>query len=181
MSDTEGDTYIIPGADVLQHVEYQAHGDVPYGWHIWVMRDLESLQRVAASANLHTHSYAFSTLYDEPDDGGFIGQIYLAADWVYVGMVAHEAVHLASWMLKVRDGQTALGDTGDEAEALAEVTGTLTSVVWYNLVADGFASDDTEPVRDPHRYFTLGKRLLQGVVLVGLCALMLALGAKAAG
>ncbi len=147
----------IPNELILFHARFHKAEPLPFGWHVFVLNSFETLQELRAAHGDpdQTDAYAWTQIYDQPDAELSIGTIYFAAGWVYVGMVAHEAMHLASWMcrfpedawpergrLRARPRRMTLGR---EPEALAEYTGTLTSVMWYNLEADGMTTVDVLP------------------------------------
>lgn len=137
----------IPDEDVLYHVAYDASGDIPFGWHVFVLKDLDALKRVREqslsnpSDDHERLAYAWTTMRNEPDGGNYIGEMYFAAGWVYVGMVAHEAMHMASWMCRFTEDRRRMS-FGNEPERMAEMVGTLTSVVWYNLLSDEMVTED---------------------------------------
>lgn len=128
--------------NVLYHVKYAAHGDVPFGWHVYVLKDMAALRRhrIASEGHDGIEAYAWTSLGNEPQDG-YIGAMYFVQGWTYVGMVAHECTHLASWMCRFLDFPKRM-TLGREPERLAEIVGTLTSVTWYNLASDGMVTVD---------------------------------------
>jgi hypothetical protein len=149
---TDDDLHV-PAEDILQHVVYGADGQIPFGWHVFVLKDIAALNRLRALAGDDTSdAYAWTIMHVAPDDDNVIGEMYFVAGWVYVGMIAHEALHLASWMCRYPTGQwpirgrqqtqAARMTFGREPEQLAEIVGQLTSVVWYNLAADGMVDVD---------------------------------------
>ena len=125
----------IPGEDVLSHVAYEAYGEVPYGWHVFVLKDMDAMRllRGQYDAELldHQDAYAWTVLRNEPHAGNFIGEMYFVEGYVYVGLIAHESVHMASWILGLEGVKKMRA--GAEPERLAELVAQLTSVVWYNL------------------------------------------------
>ena len=132
------------GDDVLHHVIYAQHGTIPFGWHVYVLKDLSALRRVRIEAGGHdgVEAYAWTSMANEPQDG-CIGAMYFVQGWTYVGMVAHECTHLASWICRFLDTPRRM-TLGREPEKLAEIVGELTSVTWYNLTADGMATVDDD-------------------------------------
>lgn len=143
----------VPAEDILHHVAYEAYGNIPFGWHVLVLKDREALSRVRSQAGDDSpDAYAWTLMHNLPDDGR-IGEMYFVAGSVYVGMVAHEALHLASWMCRysleqwpvegrAKEVRVARMTMGKEPEQLAEITGELTSVTWYNLERDGMVDVD---------------------------------------
>lgn len=147
--------FVIPDELVLSHTLYEAYGDVPYAWHVFVLKDLDALNAVRDAGELgEANAFAWTSMYDEPDGDNSVGVMYFAAGWVYVGMVAHEALHLASWMCRFPKGKWPIRGRfqtrpqrmtlGREPERLAEIVGQLTSVVWYNLEKDGLVDVDKD-------------------------------------
>lgn len=132
----------LSGDEVHVHIRFDAHGDVPFGWNVVVVEPGEPWDRLMAEIEEETPewlktpvAYARTTMSHFPGEDGTIGTMYFRADFVYVGMVAHEALHLASWMCRFPESgvDNRRMTLGHEPERLAEITGTLTSVVWYNL------------------------------------------------
>lgn len=151
---------VIPAEDIAYHTAFDAveDGPMPFGWHVLVLEDLDALSRFRAQDRKTEHhdperlAYAYTKMYNEPSEDGTIGEMYFVKGWLYVGMVAHEALHLASWVCRFpadrwpvegrQQTRVARMTMGREPELLAEITGVLTSVTWYNLENDGMVTVD---------------------------------------
>jgi hypothetical protein len=126
-------TINLPEADVLNHVLYAPYGHVPFGWHVFVITT-EGWQPLMDQINWDPmEAFARTNLHHKPDSAESVGEMYFRADYVYVGMIAHECLHLGSWMCSMLRGVPKRMRLGQEPELLAEVVGELTSVTWYNL------------------------------------------------
>ncbi len=126
------DDYRWPSADVLWQSVFDADDEwgIPHGVHVFVMRDVESLQRASQSPT----AGAWSLSYDEPDDQNVRGLILLAPP-VELSAVIHEvthvALHWASFEPNAHD--RARRWLRDHPESVPILTGNLSTVVWVNL------------------------------------------------
>lgn len=133
------DQLVIDDEHVLWHTLFLPSEDIPFGFHVFV---LDTLDTIRALVDPPKDAYARTFTYDDPDADNSIGTIFLASGSVYVGIVAHEATHLAAGMLRAL--HEPLADAGHENERLAELSGTITSIVWYNVERAGRTTVDVE-------------------------------------
>jgi len=132
--------YSLKDEDVLVHFNFEAHGDVPYGWHVLVIQAgkawddlMEQINKDSPTYYNRNELFARSTMDHIPDPDGSIGTMYFRSDFVYVGIVAHEVLHLASWMCRTIPGVNRRMTFGNEPEIFAEILAQLTAVTWINL------------------------------------------------
>ena len=132
--------YVLSNDDVLFHYIFEPTEDMPHAWTVVIVqagKPWEDLMDVIdanyPAAYLREERFARTTMDHFPDDEGVIGTMYFRSDSVNVGMVAHEALHLASWMCRFVPEIKRKMSFGNEPEILADIVGQLTSITWYNI------------------------------------------------
>jgi hypothetical protein len=100
--------------------------------HVFIFRDLETLQAAAGDPNAGAHSISFR----EADDLNVRAAVLLAAP-IQLSQLAHEAAHIGLYWSKAtaRPKQRAWSWIEAHPESLAELIGNLTAFLWYSLPA----------------------------------------------
>lgn len=132
--------FVLGDNDVLCHYIFEPTEDMPYGWSIVVVQPgqawenlMDDIDKNYPAAYLREERFARTTMDHFPNDKNVIGTMYFRADNVNVGMVAHESLHLASWMCRFIPNTKRMMSFGNEPEILADIVGQLTSITWYNI------------------------------------------------
>ncbi len=106
---------------------------VDYGVDVWIFKTLEGLRDACGDPA----ATAFSRTYDTPDAAG-VGALMLFVGPVPISLIAHEVAHVALFWARdlATPHQRARRWLAEHPEAVAELVGNLTAVLWHSLPED---------------------------------------------
>ena len=132
--------FTLKDEDILVHKHFAAYDDIPYGWHVLVVQAGEPWEKLMTQINNDSPTFyarpdvqARTTMDHFPNPDGSIGTMYFRSDGVWLELITHEALHMASWMCRSVPGISRRMTFGVEPEAFANIIGRMVAVTWENL------------------------------------------------